>query len=256
VAQYSSSSIGYLLVGQYNLTNVSSKLEDGVEAPIEDVTPFGVGTQAYGRPGFKKYTISGHEGWYDDAADSINAAMVSMASTEEVLMLAYQGNTAGKYAVCAGGAIRAGYKRGFEVGQYHKASFDLSLSGTRDEAIILAPLQVYTGNGNTEGAYLDLNAYGGSGSPSTSLGCTLYVCITSFTQSTSSGLTITFEDSTTTGTFLSQCATANITAPGITGYKVVSADMTVNRYIALKWAWGGTVGSAAATFTAAVAINR
>jgi hypothetical protein len=256
VAQYSSSSIGYLLVGQYNLTGISSKLEDSIEAPIEDVTPFGANTVAYGRPGFKKYALSGHEGWYDDAADSINEAMIGMASTEEVFMMAYQGNTAGKMAVCAGGAIRAGYKRGFEVGQYHKASFDLSISGTRDEAIILAPLAVYTGNGNTESTYLDLNSYGGSGSPSGTLGCTLYVCITSFTQSTSSGLVITFEDSTTTGSFVSQCATANITAPGITGYKVVSSDTTVNRYIALKWAWGGTVGSAAATFTAAVAINR
>jgi len=254
VAQYSSSSIGYLLIGQYNLTNVSSKLEDGVEAPIEDITPFGVGTMAYGKPGFKKYTISGHEGWYDDAASSINAAMIGMASTEEVFMLAYQGNTAGKYAICSGGAIRAGYKRGFEVGQYHKASFDLSISGVRDEGIIMGDLVSRSGNGNTEGAYLDLNNYGGSGSPSTTLGCTLYVCVTSYVPDTATGLIITFEDSTTTGSFLAQCATNSITAIG--GYKVVSADSTVNRYIALKWAWSGTVGAAAATFTAAVGINR
>jgi hypothetical protein len=254
VTQYSSSSIGYLLIGQYDLTNISSKLEDNIEAPIEDTTPFGVSTTTYGKPGFKKYGLSGHEGWYDDATSSINAAMIGMASTEEVFMMAYQGNTAGKYAICAGGAIRAGYKRGFEVGQYHKASFDLSISGTRDEGIILGTLVARSGAGNTEGAYLDLNSYGGSGSPSGTLGCTLYVCVTSYTPDTSSGLIITFEDSTTTGTFLSQCATASITAIG--GYKVVSADMTVNRYIALKWAWGGTVGAAAATFTAAIAINR
>jgi len=250
VAKYSSADIGYLLLGQYDLTGVSSKLEDAVEAPVEDITPFGVNQAVVGRPtNFKKYSVSGHDGWYDDAAGSIDQAMVGMQSTEEVFMMAYQGNTVGRRAVCTGGAIRVGYKRGFEVGQYHKASFDISVSGVRDEAYIVTPLSVKTGAGNNNSTYVDLGV-GMEGS----LGLSMYICITSFTQSTSTGLTITAQDATTVPTWVTQVASPTITAAG--GYKVISTDMTVNRYLSVAWAWGGTVGSAAATFTVALGVNR
>jgi hypothetical protein len=250
VAKYSSADIGYLLLGQYDLTNISSKLEDGVEAPVEDITPFGVNQAVVARPtNFKKYTLSGHEGWYDDAAGSINAAMIGMSATEEVLMFAPTGNTVGMRAVSAGGAVRAGYKRGFEVGQYHKASFDLSISGVRDDAYIVTPLAVKTGTGNNNSTYVDLGV-GNEGS----LGLSMYICITSFTQSTSTGLVITAQDAATVPTWVTQVASPNITAAG--GYKVVSTDMPVSRYLSVAWAWGGTVGSAAATFTVAIGVNR
>jgi len=250
VAKYSSADIAYLLLGQYNLTNVSSKLEDSVEAPVEDITPFGASQAVVSRPtNFKKYSIMGHEGWYDDAADSINAAMVGMNSTEEVFMLAAHGNTVGKQAICTRGAIRAGYKRGFEVGQYHKASFDLSVSGNMHDAYIVTELAAKTGTGNANSVYVDLGASGTG-----TLGLTMYICITSFTQSTSSGLTITAQDASSVPTWVTQCTSANITAAG--GYYVISSDMTVNRYLSCSWAWGGTVGSAAATFTVALGVNR
>ena len=251
MAKYSSADIGYLLLSQYNLTNVSSKLEDSVEAPVEDITPFGVGTAVMGRPtNFKKYTISGHDGWYDDSAGSINDAMIGMAATEEVLMLAYQGNAVGKRVISTAGAIRAGYKRGFEVGQYHKASFDISVSGVRDEAYIVSELAIKTGTGNANGVYVDLGSGGGG-----SAGATVYICVTEYDNGgTATGLTFTFQDAATIPTWGTQhVCTPAITALG--GYHYHTTNQTIRRYMSCSWAWGGTVGTAHAEFTVAVGIN-
>lgn len=251
MAKYSSADIGYLLLSQYNLTGVSSKLEDSVEAPVEDITPFGVNQAVLSRAtNFKKYTVSGHDGWYDDAAGSIDASMVGMSSSEEVFMMAYQGNTVGKRAVCTAGAIRVGYKRGFEVGQYHKASFDIGVSGVRDEAYIVSDLTIKTGSGNNNGTYVDLGSGGGG-----SAGATVYVNVLEYDNGgTATGLTITFQDAATIPTWGSQhVCTPAITAVG--GYHYHTTTQAVRRYLSCSWAWGGTVGTAHAEFTVAVGIN-
>ena len=248
MAKHSSAEVGFLLVGPYNLTNVSSKIEDSATRTTEDMTPFGTSIAVVAASPVVHFELTGHEGWYDDAADSINAAMVGMASTATILMMAVKGNTAGKLAVCSSGAIRTGYKRSFAVGEYHKASMELAITGIRDEATIVYPLTLTSGDGSTEAADLDLGAAGGG-----TTGCNVYFSCTQLALTGSTNLIVTFEDSSDAITYAAQTAMTALTVVGAE-YKA-SVDQTVNRYVAAKWVFTGLAGTPTATFALAVKVN-
>jgi len=249
MAKYGSADVGFLLLGPYNLTSVSSKLEDSVTRETQDITPFGVSTAALAAPALAKFEISGHEAWYDDATDSINAAMVGMASTATVFMMAIAGNVNGRRAVCSAGAIRVGYKRSFSVGEYHKASMDLAITGARDEATIVHALSQVSDDGNTETVVdVDLGAAGGG-----TTGANVYLSCTQLALTGSTNLLVTFEDSVDGNTYASQQAMTALTTVGAE-YKATT-DQTVNRYVACKWVFTGKAGTPTATFALAVKVN-
>jgi len=248
MTKYGSADVGFLLLGPYNLTSISSKIEDNVTRTTEDMTPFGTSTAVVGATPLVHFELTGHEGWYDDAADSLNAAMIGMASTATVLMMAIAGNTAGKKAVCSSGAIRTGYKRSFAVGEYHKASMELAMTGVRDECTIVYPLTLTSGDGHTEAADLDLGVAGGG-----TTGCNVYFSCTQLALTGSTNLIVTFEDSSDAITYAAQTAMTALTVVG-SEYKA-STDQTVNRYVAAKWVFTGLAGTPTATFALAVKVN-
>jgi hypothetical protein len=158
MTKYNSTDIGYLLLGPYDITLVTNALEDSIEGPVEDLTPFSVDSAIYVAPVLKTYKIEGHGGWYDDDAGSINAAAIAAGNDEAVFMFAYQGNEQGKYALCAGGGMAAKYTRGFSAAQVHTAKVDLAVSGPHEEALIVAELASRAGSDDTESTYQDLGA--------------------------------------------------------------------------------------------------
>lgn len=249
MAKYHSADLGFLLVGPYDVKDVSNKLEDTFSDPAVDITPFGSSTAVMGKPGVKKYEITGHGGWYDDAATSINAAMVGMASGENVLMIAPQGNTMGKYATCAGGALKMGYTRGFAVGEFHTASMNLAVSGVVHEAVIVKPLAVTAaGDGSTESTYLDLTVAGIGAA-----GGTIYMSCTQLALTGSTNLIISLEDSADHITWGAHTAMTALTAIGAETKAL--AENEVLRYLAVKWVWTGLASTPTATFTVAVKVN-
>ena len=248
MAKYGSADVGFLLVGPYNLTTVSSKIEDSATRATEDMTPFGTSTAVVAASPVVHFELTGHEGWYDDAADSINAAMIAMASTATILMMAVSGNTRGRRAVCTSGAIRTGYKRSFAVGEYHKASVELAVTGVRDECTIVHELILETNDGNNETYDIDLGATGGG-----TTGCNIYLSCTQLALTGSTNLIVTFEDSSDAITYAAQTAMTALTVVG-SEYKA-STDQTVNRYVAAKWVFTGLAGTPTATFALAVKVN-
>ena len=249
MSRYSSADIGFLLLGPYNLANVSNKLEVSASNPVVDTTPFGVSAAAYGQPGVKRFEITGHDGWYDDTTGSLNTATITLASTENVFMFGYKGNTAGVKAICAAGALQAAFKRSFAVGDFTKASMELGVSGVIEDATIVSALaQVDDSPLDTETADIDLGATGGG-----TTGGNVYLSCTQLDLSGRPGFTVTFEDSADAITYAPQTAMTALTLIG--AEKKASTDQTVNRYVAAAWAWGGAGGTPTATFVLAVSVN-
>jgi hypothetical protein len=158
VSTYKSSDCAFLLLGPYDLTGVSNKLEEDSSLPVSNTTPFGVSASRYEQPGVAEYAINGHGGWYDDSTTSINAAMVDLAAGSNVFMFAHAGNTAGQPVICAAGTLKTEYKRGPTVGDFTTAEMSLAVSGAKHNALIVAPFTARTTAADTSGTYLDLGA--------------------------------------------------------------------------------------------------
>lgn len=244
-----SADVGFFLLGAYDLTSISSKLEYGASSPVQDTTPFGVSSVAYDQPGITTYTVSGHEGWYDDASYTAASTMVALTAGEHVLMLADRGNVVGREAVCIGGTIAAGLGIPFTVGDFHRARIEATVSGVLDHATIVAALASVAGDGNSEGAYVDLGADGGG-----TTGANVYVACTALDLDGSTNLVVTLEDSADHAAWADHTVMTALTAVG--AEKKTATDATVNRYVAAKRAFtdiGAT--SPTATIVLAVKVN-
>ena len=115
--KYKSSDIAFCLLGPVNLTSITDKMEVSVDNPLKETTPFGVTAAEFGQPGVKTYSLTGHDGWFDDTEYTAASQMVALANVESVFMLALKGNTAGMEAVCAGGVLNAGLENPVAVGE-------------------------------------------------------------------------------------------------------------------------------------------
>ena len=243
-----SANIGYLLVGPYNLTSISTRLNVKTSDPVQETTGFGMSAATFAKPGVKRTELSGHESFYDDAVYTTAAEMVALTEGEHVFMFAQQGNTAGLKADCTGGLLYSGFDTQCEVGGMHKAALELVVSGAFDEAWIVVPLAQVTGNGNSEAAYIDMGAAGGG-----TTGGNAYLSCTQLALTGSTNLVVTLEDSADHSTWADHTVFTALTAAG--AEKKVATDLTVNRYLAVKRAWTGLAGTPTATFTVAFKTN-
>jgi len=250
MAVYNSSHVN-LLIGGYDLTNVSTKLEDNITDPLTETTPFGTTAQEVSKVGMKKYELTGHDGWYDDASTSINAAMVDLAASERVLMLLYTGAIAGAvgeihHVICAGGLLTIGYKRGFTVGEYTRATFETAISGVQHECYQANAYQQVSGvTGDTKALYYDMGA-------SCANGGYAYMCCTQLNLGAYTNLKIEFQSSSDHITFTTATGGTftNLTVVG--GEKLtVPGSQTINRYLCAKWTFQTGSGSPTATFVVA-----
>lgn len=247
MSTYNSTNV-FLLLGPYDLTDTSSALETEADKPVVETTPFGVDDAVFEQPGITKYSISGHDGWYDSAATSNAKAMVTLATGEHVLLYGPEGNVKGKRCMAAGGTIKSGFKVTTVVGDLHKASIDVDVSGVLDSALIVTPLASVSGDGNTEATYLDLGASGAG-----TAGANVYMACTALALTGSTNLIVTLEDSTDHITWADHTAFTALTAVG--AEKKVATDLTVNRYLAVKRVFTGLAGTPTATFVVAVKVN-
>ena len=261
MTRYSSADFGFLTIGPYNLTSVTDKLEDTIERAAIESTPFGV-SYPESLPGvLKKYTLTGHDGWYDDAANSVNDALVGMAATENVMILAALGNAAPvagvqKTCVATDGVLKTSYKRVDGVGEYIKASFEVEVSGQVDlNAKLVAPLVARGVTGTTAAAYLNWGADG-------AVGGRAYLVVTNVNWDTRTSLQITLQDCNTSGGVYADhtlfTAIVPATTPESTGTSEMKALTTaaINQYMGVTWTWaGGGAGAESATFAVAVVFD-
>ena len=231
MAKYGSNSVSFLLVNGYDLTGVSTTLSDATEAPVEETTALG---DAWGESlatGVRQAELAA-EGFYDDASDSVNAALSGSEATSKVVSIAYAGNTLAQPMINHEGVFAATYSRTATRNELTKASATYTVSGTKDEGVILLPLAEVTATGsgsaqnndastaNGGAGVLQVTAAGGS-SPTAdvkiqhSADNISYVDLITFTQATAR----TAERTTVSGTvnkYLKAPYTIGGTAPTIT----------------------------------------
>ena len=239
--------VGYLLVGAQNLTSISTKLEYGMSAPVQEVTPFGVSAAVFEQTVLKKYEVGGHEAWYDDDEFIAASKIVSLAGSN-VFMFAVEGNTQGKIATCAGEVVHAGFKIMQTVGEFHKAALEVMVSGVMEAATIIGALVSRAGDLTTRATSVDLGAAGGG-----TTGGNLYMSCTDLDLDGSTNLIISTEDSVNNVDWAAHTAFTALTAVG--AEKKVSVDATMNRYWCIKTVYTGLAGTPSATFTVAVKVN-
>lgn len=244
MSTYGSPSVGFFLIGGRNVLGTRTSIDVKVEAPTTDTTVLGATWATHALTGTKRASLA-QDGFFDDAAGAINEALCELENTSQVVLIAHEGNVAGKKAFGAAGTFAATYDRKLSVGQFHKASATHIVSGAAEEPVLLTALGARTTAGNTEATPVDAGAL-------TSNGGVAYLGLTALTlggytnlivKVRHSGDNVTYDDLMTFSA-----------ATGIGAQRLERLDIgTVHRYLAIAWAWTGSGSGQSATFTVAFA---
>jgi len=242
MAKYSSSSVAFFLHSGHDLLGVSTDLSDTVEGLTEDATVLGATWQTPLPTGTKRAELT-QAGYFDNAADSSHHVFNEQQGTSRVVSLGYEGNTLGKNATCYAGAYASKYSRIVSKNQLHRAAATYQITGASDECAIIAPLAARTADGNTQttpwdNAVLSTNGAG-------------YLQVNAITLSGRPSVVIKLRHSDDNSTYADLATFAAVSAIGA---ERVAITGTINRYVAIAWAWGGSGGTP--SVTAAVMLNR
>ncbi len=153
MAMYGSSQVGFLLVGGYSLLPAKPKgLSETVEAMQEDTSGLGDTWGEVTPTGMKKAELSQDGAFYNEGTNSAHEALKASQTTSRVVCLGMEGNTIGKRFIGYRGVYAHKYDVLAKVGGLTKANVSYTVSGNRDEGIILQLLDAKTSDWNTEGA--------------------------------------------------------------------------------------------------------
>jgi len=236
MANYGQSSVGFLLVGGYDLKGYSTDISpidksalfeqsDTLGDSWVEHTPVGVRTAYFTQNGF-----------YDDDSASINGIMATGTGTERVVCLSLEGNTIGKKFAGFQGAYGSKLTRIMSRGKLHKCNVAYTISGAQEDGIILQELEAKTGDWDTDSESVDnlaSSASGGSG----------YQQVTSFTGFT--GFVGKIRHSADDVTYADLITFTNVTAANSAERKTVSG--TVDRHLLFS---GDVTGSGSITIMA------
>lgn len=243
MSRYGSADVGFLLVNGMNVLGDTTELEDTREALTEETTVLGSAWEEHSAVGVNRYELS-QNGFYNDAANRSNAALVSPGSSK-VLTFAPEGNTKGKKAVC-GNLVQMDYKRQISRGGLHKASARYRSEDAEDEAVIILPLGAQTEDGDSEADSYD-------GVAQSSNGGVAYLQVIDIDLDGYDDVTITLlDDADNSGSFGTLQAFTDVSAIGA---ERIEVSGTVERYLAVSWAFNGTGTSPSITFMVAFKRN-
>ena len=238
MANYGQSSVGFVLVGGYNLLTYTTDLSPiDTEALFEQSDSLGDSWVEFLPVGMQKayFTI---KGWYDDAAASIAGIVATGTSTERVVCIAHEGNTIGKKFIGFQGSYSAKFRRILTRAGLHKVDVPQVVSGAQEDGVILQELEAKTGDWDTDSESVDnaaSSANGGSG----------YLQVTAF--SGFSGAVIKIRHSADDSTYADLITFTTVTALGAER-KTVSG--TVDRHLLIS---GDVTGSGSITLMAGFA---
>ncbi len=151
MANYSSKDVGFLLVGGYSLLGQTTTITEDLSTILENTTSLGDAWHEFSPVGVSRASLS-QGGFFDDTADSVNTALVTLAGTSRVLSYGVEGNTVGKKFVGFSGSIESKYERIASLNAVHRANASHSGSGIVEEGLILHALGARTADGDSTGA--------------------------------------------------------------------------------------------------------
>lgn len=243
MSRYGSGDVGFVLIGGYNILSTTTDLEMTVEDVTEETTALGDTWQEHDRVGVRRGEFS-LNGFYDDAANAANEALVDLTRSAQVAAVALEGNTIGKQMTGFAGTLEGKYIRQASRGALHKANATYAVSGAVEEGIILHELSAETADGDTE-------ADGYDGTAQSTDGGAGYLQVTALDLDGYDDVTFKVRDSADDVTYADLLSFTAVTAAP--DAERVAVTGTVERYLASSWEFGGTGTSPSVTFMAAFA---
>lgn len=238
MAKYGAAQVAFALVDGYSIAGVLTEFADEIEVVTEDAKGLG---EAWPEPtptGDRRGSLT-QNGFYDDAALSINEALCGNQGVARVVNYGVEGNTIGKAAVGMAGSYASKFTRISTKDALTKANASYAVSGAVEAPVILHDLSEEAGDGNTEGAE---SVNSGAGTVS---GASGYLQVAAITLSGRPNVTFKVRDSTDDITYADLVTFTAVSAR--TAERVTVAG-TVDQYLACSWAWGGAGGAPTVTF--------
>lgn len=231
MTKYGSDQVACLLIGGYSLLGLTTEIEESIEKLVEEDTPLGASWPTHSQVGLSKGTLA-QKGFYDDAANASNDALVALSGSDRVLLYGLAGNVIGRKCRIIAGALQAKYNRLMSRGALHRANADYAIDGRVDEGVLLRALGSDTGaSGNTQSSSVDnaaSSANGGIG----------VLEVSALTLGGGTSVTFKVRHSVDNSTWADLIIFANVTAAPAAEAKTVAG--TVNRYLASSYAFNGS----------------
>lgn len=238
MTRYGSADVAFLLVSGINCLGHTTVLNDDREANLEDTTVLGDAWESQGFVGTKKYHLT-QQGFYDDAVNSVNQALVTPGASK-VLSFGMEQNVVGRRFV-GSPAVEVKYERQLARGVLTKANTEYVGEGAHEEGIILHTLKTEVGvSGDTQGAESQDN------SVLTSNGGAAYFQTTSLTLGGYTSVTLKVRHSVDDITY-ADLATAAVVIAAPNGQRIAVSG-TVNRHLAHSWLFNGAGGGQFITY--------
>ena len=225
MAKYGSNNVTLIIQG-FDVSGVSTSLSDVSTANLEETTGLGDAWQEQTSTGIRTAELNA-EGFYDDATDSINAALSGAEATSKVVTYYYAGGTLGTPFTSHEGVFAGTYTRQATRGELTKANGTYTVTGVKDEGVVLLPLATVSAPGTGSAANNDAStSSGGAG--------TLQVTAVDGTSPTAD---VKIRDSADNITYAALITFTQATAR-TAERKTVSG--TVNQYLKVSYTIGGT----------------
>lgn len=235
MAKYGSAS-AFLLVDGYNLTGVLTDFEEETSAILEDSHTLG-DAWAETLPAGVRQAMLAQNGFFDDDADSVHAALSGQQGTSRIVCYGVEGNAVGKKFSGLTGAFGAKYRRMASRNELHKASAQYGVTGQKDsDGIILHALGAETTTGNSQGTDSQDN---GASSANGAVG---YLQVTSL-SGTAATLDAKIRHSADDITYADLITFSQVVQASVRAAQRVAVAGTVNRHLACSWTIGGTAPS-------------
>ena len=234
MSMYGSKDVGAWLVGGYNL--LASKLQGfSVSDEAMQAQTDGLGDQwgEFTPTGFRVTTLSQDGAFFDAGAGLAHSALSTAQATSRVACLPYEGNTLWKRFTGFVGSYSSKYGVIAKNKDLTKADVEYTISGAKDEGIILQPLAAQTADWNTEGA----NSFDSTTDP----GLRVFP-ITSNSIANPSVVTTTAPHGLTTGDIV-LISGVSTSSPTINGQRTVTVISTTTFSVTVNVTVAGTGGS-------------
>lgn len=241
MAQRGSNDVGFVLANGYTLLGATTNLDSKVEAQQDDGTVLGNTWAAPEAVGTKLYTLS-QEGFFDDAAGSTNQAFADQEGIAGVFCYGPNGNVIGRTFEGVAGTLEADYEVILAVGKLSRAKASYQGAGyVKRRAVILHALGAETAAGDTKANRVDnaaASANGGSG----------FLQVTGLTLGGFTNAVIKIVHSVDAVTWVDLVTFSAVTAAP--SAQRVAVAGTIDRYLAVTWAFTGTGSGESMSFLA------
>ena len=221
-----SADVGFLLSGGFDLLGTSTVFNEEREAILEDATVLGDADEQHAYVGVKRFSLS-QEGFYDDASDGSNDALIGLA--QRVVCYGPEGNTLGKKMVGFEGPIQHMYRRVMSRGALHKANADYQGSGKAEDGIVQ---HIHTAETAASG-----EATRQDNSSSSANGGVGYLQVSALALGGYTDVTLKLRDSSDDIAYADLVVFANVSTAPTAERKTVAG--TVEKFVKAEWAFNG-----------------